>query len=119
MTRAEVARDAAAASEAAREREKRLLKSAEKVAEDDHAERMDLERRLAGADAAVARLRAAIAAADGRVDTTIAAARADAAAARSLLAACADEHRRLATDADRVRTSLLSLQAYVRDVCLR
>lgn len=96
-------------------KQKSIILSVQKVAEDADLEQVDLERRLAGADLAVVRLQQTIRDANSRADsaaTTIA----DAARARTLLARCAQRYRDVAERADRLRANVLGLQAYTRTI---
>jgi Protein of unknown function (DUF2514) len=106
-----------AAENAAREKERELFRAIDKVTENAYIRETEIESDAAGADAAVDRLRAEIARRDAAASDSVAAADRDAAAARSVLAECADRHRQLAEQADRVRGKLLTLQDYVRSVC--
>ena len=96
-------------------RQKALVAGVEKAAEEAYAEQVALEHRLAGADDALGRLRAAVDAANRRADTASAAA-ADGVLARTLLAECAGEYREVAERADRLRAIAIGLQAYAREV---
>jgi hypothetical protein len=115
--RAAYAETLAAATDARRRVEIELAKSAERIAEEAHAETVAHADRLAAADAAVDRLRAAVAAADARAKDAASTSERDAARARSLLAACGERYRRLGDEADRARGQLITLQRYVREVC--
>ena len=105
---------AEAQAEAAR-KQAALVASVNRASEKAYAEQIEAESRIAGADAAVDRLRQAVGAANDRARSA-ADARADASAARSLLAVCAGEYRDVAREADRLRAIVLGLQAYVREV---
>jgi hypothetical protein len=116
------ARHAAALSAAlaeVRQTERDLVRAVDKVAGDAYAREQEAETADDDAGAAVRRLRAEIASRDAAARDTLAAAQSDATAARALLADCAERHRGLARDADRIRRQLITLQDYVRGVCLR
>lgn len=118
LERAEILQEQQDAIEAVRLREKRLMKSAERVAEIVYQENADLEARADRADRALASLRAEV---DRRARAAEAApaSGADATSAGAALADCAGKYRDLARDSDRIRAKLLGLQAYVREVCLQ
>ena len=116
-TLARQAADLRTAQEEVRQRERELLRAVDRVSEEAFDREQDVARDSADADAAVDRLRAEIARRDAAARAAAAADSGDAATARALLAQCADKHRQLARDADRVRSNLLTLQAYVRDIC--
>jgi hypothetical protein len=115
--RADYSAALAAAMDARRHAEIELAKSAERIAEEAHAETIAHADRLAAADAALDRLRAAVAAADSRAKDATSAGERDAARARALLAECGERYRRLGDEADRARGQLITLQRYVREVC--
>jgi uncharacterized membrane protein YccC len=96
-------------------KQKALISGVQKVAEDADKEQLDLERRLAGADQSLERLRQAVRDANARAGSASTAI-ADAARARSLLATCASQYRDLAASADRLRANVLGLQAYAKAV---
>ena len=116
LERVEILQEQQEAIEAVRLREKRLMKGAEKVAENVYREKEALEDRAALADLALSGLRAEI---DrrSRAAEAVASAGADAATARALLADCAGQYREMAGHADKLRAKLLGLQSYVREVC--
>jgi chromosome segregation ATPase len=96
-------------------KQKVLIKSVERIAENAEIERTEIEVRLAGADDAVERLRAEIRSADGRANAA-ATAIADATTARAQLAHCAAEYRDMAKRADQLRSAVIGLQSYARTV---
>lgn len=96
-------------------KQKALVSQIQKVAENADLETVALERRLAGADLAIDRLREAVRDADSRGDTA-ATAVADARRARSLLAECASKYRDVAKQADQLRANVLGLQAYASTI---
>lgn len=116
LERAAILQEKAEEIEAVRLREKRLMKSAEKVAENVYRENQDLEARAARADRALASLRAEI---DRRARAAEASASsgADGSSAGALLAECAGRYRDMAREADKLRAKLLGLQGYVREIC--
>ena len=116
LERAAILQEKAEEIEAVRLREKRLMKSAEKVAENVYRENQDLEARAARADRALASLRAEI---DRRARAAEASASsgADGSPAGALLAECAGRYRDMAREADKLRAKLLGLQGYVREIC--
>ena len=105
---------AAAQAEAA-QKQKALAGGVQRASEEAYHEQVQTDARLAAADAAVDRLRATVARANGRANTA-ASAVADAAAARSLVADCSGKYRDVARDADRLRATVIALQAYAREV---
>lgn len=92
-----------------------LVASVNRASEKAYAEQIEAESRIAGADAAVDRLRQAVGAANDRARSA-ADALADAATARTLLAECAGYYRDMAREADRLRAVVIGLQAYAREV---
>lgn len=116
LERAEILQEQRSAIEAVRAREKQLMKDAERVAEIVATENQALEDRLSLADRSLASLRAEI---DRRARAAKAApsAGSDADAAGAVLADCAGQYRDMAREADSLRSKLLGLQAYVREIC--
>jgi hypothetical protein len=100
-----------------RQTERDLVRAVDKVATEAVQREQDSDRADDAAGAAVRRLRAEIATRDAAARDTVAAAQGDAATARALLADCAERHRAMARDADRIRGQLITLQDYVRGVC--
>lgn len=100
---------------AAIEKQKVLVGGVQKAAEDAYNEQVKLEGQLASADAAVDRLRQAVAAANQRAGSATASA-IDGSTARTLLALCAVEYRDVAKQADRLRATVIGLQGYARAV---
>lgn len=92
-----------------------LVAGVQRASEKAYAEQIETEARIAGADAAVDRLRLAVGAANDRARSA-ADAVADATAARTLLAECAGYYRDMAREADRLRAIVIGLQAYAREV---
>lgn len=112
------ARHTAALAEAQAETARKqaaLVAGVNRASEKAYAEQIEAESRIAGADAAVDRLRQAVGAANDRARSAADAA-ADAAAARTLLAECAGYYRDMAREADRLRAIVIGLQAYAREV---
>ena len=105
-----VAAEAVAANE-----QKALMRAVDRVAENAELERTELETRLAAADASVERLHQAIRDANASADPN-APGELDAARARSLLADCTSAYRDMAAHADKLRTTVVGLQDYVREV---
>lgn len=105
----------AEAERANAEAQKVLIRQIERVAEDAEQERLAVEDRLAAAGDAVDRLRDTIRRADTNPDPS-ATPVADATRARALLADCAARYRDMAGQADRLRATVIGLQAYAREV---
>ena len=95
------------------EETERLERQVKQVTENAERERQEIDDNLLAADDTVASLRSAIRDANTRADTP-AACRADAAAARSLLASCASEFRDMARQADQLRATVLGWQDYYK-----
>lgn len=105
---------AAAQAEATR-KQQILAGGVQRAAEEAYNEQVQMEARVAGADAAVDRLRQAVAAANQRAGAAATAA-ADGQTARTLLADCAGRYRDVAREADRLRATVIGLQGYARAV---
>lgn len=118
LAQARHAAELRAAQDMAAARERALVQGVEQLAEEVVAREQEMRDRAGGADLALERLRAEIGRADAAATDTGAAAAADAARARALLAECATAHRQLAGEADSIRARLIGLQDYVRRACV-
>ncbi|HOW46154.1 MAG TPA: hypothetical protein PLB26_00755 [Rubrivivax sp.] len=116
----QAAADAALAQVAAhREAERAMAVETERIADETQKQLDAAETRARSARAAVAGLRDAIARLNARAapqDPAAAAFAHEAAVARELLGACADEHRDVAAAADGLRLQVIGLQDYVTTV---
>jgi uncharacterized protein with von Willebrand factor type A (vWA) domain len=95
--------------------QKSLMRGIEKVAQDAENERKQVEADLILADDELERLRQTIRSADlrGNSGTTCVS---DASTARKIVADCASRYKILAGKADKLRATVLGLQAYARTV---
>lgn len=92
-----------------------LAGGVQRAAEEAYNAQVDAEAHAASADAAVDRLRQAVASANIRAGAAAAAA-ANGQTARALLADCAGRYRDVAREADRLRATVIGLQGYARAV---
>ena len=95
--------------------QRRLMAAIDQLAQENQHARTQIDRDLAGTRDSYKRLLAAIRDADARANTGPACV-ADAAAARSQLADCAERYRDVAERADQLRATVIGLQAYAHQV---
>lgn len=103
------------AETASRTKQIALIRGVNESVEKFNEEQVLLERRLAGADVALERLRKEVRDANSRADTA-SGIESDASRARSLLAECASKYRDVAQQADKLRANVIGLQAYAKAV---
>lgn len=115
IAEAACAKERSQAADVALQRQKELIKSVASAAQEAQDEQNAIADRLAGADDAVERLRAALRETSRRADAA-ASAVSDETSARTILAECAGRYRDVAREADRLRAVVLGLQAYARAV---
>lgn len=92
-----------------------LIQNVNASADKFNEEQVYLERRLAGASAAVDRLLEEVRDANVRADAA-SGTESDASRARTLLAQCASKYRDVAQQADKLRANVIGLQAYAKAV---